>query len=149
MADLGAFDVLTAPRPALRPREGIADGDATAWELMYKLREQGWTGKLLPAKVKGQDSLPAPFDPGDPNADRVWYYRRGAESVGIAYMRCLLSGDAVVSHVGTAKYYDALGGGEKLAIGDDAGAAGGDRTWAKNASCAQQCRVPQRAAQGG
>lgn len=120
---VAAFDVVRQPRPALRIREGIKTKDLSAYELVLKMSQDGWSAKPLPTDKK---MLPPPYDPSAEDADKVWYYSRTRKTIVATYLQSLLSGTATVHHTGSQQQYkEALcdEDGFVLQISDDVGTA--------------------------
>ena len=95
------------------PRAGLALEDATSWELLCRLADEGFRWAKLPMKVKDRPALP-PYKPG---GDMVWY-SLGA-SCRPQYTRALLRADDLfekgmlqILHWSNDKYYSQLARGE-------------------------------------
>eukprot|EP00959_Pyramimonas_sp_CCMP1952_P244201 5104916-Pyramimonas_sp.AAC.1 len=122
---LRSYDVVHGSAPALRERQGIKDKEATTYELLIRLRQQGWSGQPLPS-TKPPAAPPPPYQIGEP---KIWHYSRNQKTLCNAYLKCLLNaaGDDTVHHNWNSGSYarllkEAAQQGE-LAVKDDDGRA--------------------------
>ena len=108
---VAAFEMLKNPKPAVRPREGIKDKDMNTFELLCKMQDHGWLGRLYPPR---HHARPIPYDPSASEPNKIWYFHGGKKSISAAYLKCLLTATSPVDHTGAAKSFKA-----HLALPDD------------------------------
>ena len=101
----------------LEPRAGIPLKDASTWEMMVQLEEQGWEWQALPAKRDSRDKL-VPYSPQDEEPRKVWY--TSGHTVNHDYLHTLLAandllpaGHPGIPHGQRADVYKAILDGKK------------------------------------
>ena len=92
LASIRIFQHIGSPRPALRPREGVAPKDCSVFELMNILSEDGWSCFVLGSRNRAPEGapLPVPYIHGDPSSSKTWWVKPHTKTVRKFYLAALV-----------------------------------------------------------